>query len=313
MIGQLLVTAIPFKPAWLPEHKGCTSRGHVLRLQAKSSTTSLMVIVSGEMDATCHAKFEKARSSNSNSFGLGLYCPTGSRSLTLQHEDGNVEIRPGWYGVVNPKEMGHKDVSVGYKANIIYLYQGVLREFREALGVSKTAGALDFDRTPRRLTPRLRSFVEKLSGYSKISHPDRQAWLPLSVFGVGAQLFSVLWEEHPSGLGDRWRRSHRMSSSDPRIQRALDYYQKHYWEALDNREVARVSGLSRANFYRVFVRHFGCSPQAYLRKLRVERAEFLLQQRSRPSWEAAARAVGFGSTWTLKRAIRTVRGKAPIF
>ncbi|MEW6305962.1 MAG: helix-turn-helix domain-containing protein [Verrucomicrobiota bacterium] len=50
------------------------------------------------------------------------------------------------------------------------------------------------------------------------------------------------------------------------------YISEHFHDPLDNHQLARLAGLSGRTFERQFRRHYGVSPQQYLRRLRVRLA-----------------------------------------
>ncbi len=75
-------------------------------------------------------------------------------------------------------------------------------------------------------------------------------------------------------------------------------------------DLARVVHLSPFHFARRFRRAAGCSPMAFVRRLRVERARVLLLTTSMPL-RAIAPLVGFRDEFQLSRVFRQVAGHPP--
>ena len=69
-------------------------------------------------------------------------------------------------------------------------------------------------------------------------------------------------------------------------------------------------GVSRRRLTEVFQTHRGVTPWAYVRQLRLEEAQRLLQQTQEPIIEIAA-AVGFGSSAAFYRTFRQGTGTTP--
>ena len=78
--------------------------------------------------------------------------------------------------------------------------------------------------------------------------------------------------------------------------------------------VAQMAGrlfLSPAHFARLWKREMGVPPAAYLRRLKLERARFLLEH-SAQSVTHIARSVGFGSVAHFSRSFRACYGVSPL-
>ena len=78
--------------------------------------------------------------------------------------------------------------------------------------------------------------------------------------------------------------------------------------------VAQMAGrlfLSQAHFARLWKREMGVPPAAYLRRLKLERARFLLEH-STQSVTHIARGVGFGSAAHFSRSFRACYGVSPL-
>ena len=84
------------------------------------------------------------------------------------------------------------------------------------------------------------------------------------------------------------------------VSRAINYIQTNYAEPVKLAEIATALGLSRNYFCRLFKKHTGLSPQAYLVAYRLEIAAKLLTELGFSQKEAAAR-VGYPDVYTFSR------------
>ncbi len=75
-------------------------------------------------------------------------------------------------------------------------------------------------------------------------------------------------------------------------------------------EIANECGVHPVHLARTFRRFFGCSPGAYLRRCRIDRAASLLRDRSLPLTEVALRA-GFADQSHMTRAFRQALAMTP--
>lgn len=87
-----------------------------------------------------------------------------------------------------------------------------------------------------------------------------------------------------------------------RLQRAADFIQSHYTQPLTLDRMAGVAHLSRYHFVREFARRFGLTPHAYLQRKRAHAALRLLAS-GETDREQVAQQCGFGSRWSLQRAL----------
>ena len=67
------------------------------------------------------------------------------------------------------------------------------------------------------------------------------------------------------------------SSSRQRILSIVEYMNRHYFEPLQTEELAARCGLSKSHFIHLFRMCMGMTPYSYLIRIRMERAETLLQ------------------------------------
>lgn len=87
-----------------------------------------------------------------------------------------------------------------------------------------------------------------------------------------------------------------------RLRLAADFIETHYAEALTLERMAEAACLSRYHFVREFARAFGLSPHAYLTRKRAHAAQRCLRDGAADR-EALAYHCGFGSRWSLMRAL----------
>lgn len=90
--------------------------------------------------------------------------------------------------------------------------------------------------------------------------------------------------------------------------RARDMMDRAYAEPLDIPALARIAHVSEAHFIRTFRDTFGETPHQYLRRRRVERAMFLLQETNRSITDICLE-VGFNSLGTFSRTFRQIVGE----
>jgi len=88
-----------------------------------------------------------------------------------------------------------------------------------------------------------------------------------------------------------------------RLHRAADFIESRYTEPLTLDDMAAAACLSRYHFVREFARAFGLSPHAYLTRKRARAAARILRQCGGTDREALAQHCGFGSRWSLARAL----------
>lgn len=76
------------------------------------------------------------------------------------------------------------------------------------------------------------------------------------------------WRSHPVNL----RTAAAANRFDPRIRRAVEVVRKEPQLTSDVNALAKVAGMSRANFYRLFEHNAGMSPHLYINMMRLEMA-----------------------------------------
>ena len=101
-----------------------------------------------------------------------------------------------------------------------------------------------------------------------------------------------------------------MSSSPLPVRRVEAYIEQHLAANLSIDRLARVAGISRAHFVRLFSAHVGLAPSAYVWKRRIELAERLLLATD-GTVEAIAKACGFADGNYFAKAFRRANELTP--
>jgi AraC-like DNA-binding protein len=92
--------------------------------------------------------------------------------------------------------------------------------------------------------------------------------------------------------------------------KTVGYIAEHYCEPLPNGQLARMAGLSERAFERQFRRHYGLSPQQYIKRLRVRTACHALVHTDR-SIAVIAVEHGFADQSYFTREFRELVGATP--
>jgi len=95
----------------------------------------------------------------------------------------------------------------------------------------------------------------------------------------------------------------------PPLERVVRYIEDHLGEPLSLAQLAELAGLSVWRFATVFRQRMGESPQRYIRRLRVERAQALLRQGVSPA--RVAGEAGFYDQSHLSRHFKSLCGMTP--
>jgi transcriptional regulator GlxA family with amidase domain len=90
----------------------------------------------------------------------------------------------------------------------------------------------------------------------------------------------------------------------------IAFISDHYREPLDNGQLAKVAGLSERTFERRFRRHYGRSPQQYIKRVRVRMACHALVYTDQ-SIALIAAEHGFADQSYFTREFRDVIGQTP--
>src|SRR5262245_37440578 len=96
-----------------------------------------------------------------------------------------------------------------------------------------------------------------------------------------------------------------------RVNRAVDFVIQNLSEPLRLEDVARAAGFSPFHFHRIFSGLMGETLGAFIRRVRLERALFLMSHRKSATLTSIALACGFSSSSDFSRAFRAQYGVAP--
>jgi AraC-like DNA-binding protein/quercetin dioxygenase-like cupin family protein len=159
-------------------------------------------------------------------------------------------------------------------------------------------------RPPPNLAPRFKSTIEEIIiefDQKQIGHEIRLRTLLMEL------LVQILrWEQAtggaltPAGSTTGWRP----------VEKALNYIQKHFDEAVYAKELASVAGVSQSRLKQLFNEHLGMPWSRYLQGYRLDRAAALLSQPGHSVLETAL-AVGFESVSHFNTMFRSVMGIPP--
>ena len=109
----------------------------------------------------------------------------------------------------------------------------------------------------------------------------------------------------------RWMDAPDIAPSSPSIfDQVLSYIRDHYPSALNNADLAKASGLSVRAFERKFKHSFQLTPQAYIRRLRVNMACRLLVYSDSPLADVAIDS-GFADQSHFNHEFRRQMGRTP--
>ena len=94
------------------------------------------------------------------------------------------------------------------------------------------------------------------------------------------------------------------------VRRSMEYIRANYSQPLTVGEIARLMGIDRRYFSRIFTQIAGTSPQAYLVGYRLDRAAALLADQCCTVGEAA-KSVGYADAFTFSRMYKRRFGVSP--
>ena len=95
------------------------------------------------------------------------------------------------------------------------------------------------------------------------------------------------------------------------VNRAIDYVTEHLDRPLRLEEVARAACFSPYHFHRIFRALAGETLAAFVKRVRLERAVYLLSHRPKATLTEIGLSCGFGSSSDFSRAFRAQYGVAP--
>ena len=98
---------------------------------------------------------------------------------------------------------------------------------------------------------------------------------------------------------------------DVRVARVLASVRQRPQERWTIAKMAKLAGMSRAAFIRLFTTTTGTPPLTYVTRLRIEVAQALLAETDEAA-AAIAERVGYGSVYAFSRAFTRMTGKPPV-
>ena len=101
------------------------------------------------------------------------------------------------------------------------------------------------------------------------------------------------------------------AGSNELVQRIVHYLSTQYAEPVSIELMASTLGFSRAYLSRVFKRHTGMTPVAFLLRLRIDHARRLLRERMELTVEQIAASVGFQDPLYFSKQFRRICGMPP--
>ncbi len=104
-------------------------------------------------------------------------------------------------------------------------------------------------------------------------------------------------------------RQHAIGDEQKPVMRARDYIEMNYGQQVSIKTLASIAGLSPYHFIRVFKKHMGLTPHAYLKQVRIKRAKQMLAT-NMPITQTAADS-GFADQSHLSRQFKRTYGITP--
>ena len=96
-----------------------------------------------------------------------------------------------------------------------------------------------------------------------------------------------------------------------RINRVMDYVDRHIDQSLELKTIARVANFSPFHFHRIFTFLIGETPIDYIQRLRVEKAAWKLREENPEPITEIAYSCGFGSVSLFSRTFKKYFGMTP--
>jgi transcriptional regulator GlxA family with amidase domain len=94
------------------------------------------------------------------------------------------------------------------------------------------------------------------------------------------------------------------------LRRARDHVDRNYADPVELEVMARLAGLSKFHFHRLFTATYGITPATYVSQRRVERAQDLLRATTLNVTEVC-HAVGFTSLGSFSSRFKEITGETP--
>ena len=128
----------------------------------------------------------------------------------------------------------------------------------------------------------------------------------------GAGYFDGLGRALACALVQRLAGAQAAAGYDPRVERAIWFFDQHFSQRVTLKEVAWVAGLSPDHLVEVFRAVVGCTPHQYLVRRRLRHARQLIASEGhRRSLTEIALAAGFADQAHLTRHFQRAFGQSP--
>lgn len=256
----------------------------------------------------CRPDFVQAIARSENNRDLVVLEPLG-RPVHVRVGGVVKIIRKGCYIAVDPDEENPFDPGTPFPIEMraVHISQPLLRQARDALGLTEEMGPFGFDPQPRPMTRELESAIDAC-----MEAADRQETLggDWDMVLLLQHLFLHLLRAHPNRLSARWTERVSGAPRDPRLAKAVAYMNEHIADPFDAASVARAAALSPPHLRALFRKHLGVSPIHYLQELRIETAKRLLRDHYMKV-AAVARAVGYSDLPSFRRLFRRHSRRSP--
>jgi AraC-like DNA-binding protein len=204
-------------------------------------------------------------------------------------------LHPGC-AIIVPARVEHTTrLGVGVRAKVLGLHASVVEEVADAMSVRAP-----HEVSITRVRPRLVALGELIFEEAIEQTDGHDLAIEALTEALAVELLRL---EPPSQAGDK-------APGDPRIRRAIAFIDASYAAPLSLDAIAKVAGMSRFYFGRLFVAQVGKSPYRYLVDVRVARAASLIRG-GRVSVTEAALSVGFNDLGRFGRAFRARFGVTP--
>ena len=199
--------------------------------------------------------------------------------------------------VVIPSNVEHKTtIGPDARVNVIAVEDTAMAEMADAMGVGHELSASMTQEAPRLIS--LCRLILQEAGEERAGHE-------LVLDALTEALTVEVLRAHAPAVVPSSARAH-----DPRIRRAVSFIEASFAEPLSLDAIAKVAGMSRFHFGRMFEAEVGKSPYRYLVDVRLACAATLLKS-GKVSVTQTAFRVGYSDLGRFGRAFRARFGMTP--